>query len=299
MLKTLSFFLEVSCGSKQTQEKKRALGKVLQEEKLFGPSTGANNEAQAKRPQFIPFKGHFLIVEDSTQIHRPMIQRQYTKEVFTKRQPDYPWPFLKTTQKTRSPFGNRTPQPPKEEDGDKENQPAKKSPEVPTPPVVGVGPTATNTITRDPKMCTPSPSQTNRGPLGPIGNADSQQFSFRASGFQPSCTATNNTTRSVSTAMSENRRLPPGESVNRLDKRMIENVAPSKNLHKQAVKAEQLQRDEKARRDREQRRKRKDLRFCENCNALFENLDEVKCIPFLMKSRKKKKTLTFLDSIAY
>jgi hypothetical protein len=288
MLKTLNFFLEASCGSKQTQEKKRALGKVLQEEKLFGPSTGANSEAQAKRPQFLPFKGHFLIIEDSTQVHRPPIQRQYTKEVFTKRQSDYPWPFLKTTPKTRSPFGKRAPNPSKQDEGGNK-APSNKSPspQIPTPAVTGIDPAATNTntttttttITQDPTE-QQKISNNKRGPLTPpVGNPDSQQFSFRASGFQPSCTATNTTqSRSVSTMQVENRRLPPGESVNRLDKRMIENVAPPQqnNLHKQAVKAEQQNKDEKARREREQRRKRKDLRFCENCNALFENLDEVK-----------------------
>jgi hypothetical protein len=278
MLKTLSFFLEASCGSKQIQEKKRALGKVLQEEKLFGPSTGANSEAQAKRPQFIPFKGHFLIIEDTTQVHRPPIQRQYTKEVFTKRQSDYPWPFLKTTQKTRSPFGKRTPPNKPDEGGNKENQPAPINKHDIIPPTAAA--TADADADADAAVTTQE-SKAPRGALAPVGNPDSQQFSFRASGFQPSCTATNNTqsasTRSASAMMQvENRRLPPGESVNRLDKRMIENVAlQQNNLHKQAVKAEQQNKDEKARREREQRRKRKDLRFCENCNVLFENLEEV------------------------
>lgn len=300
MLKTVTFLMSVSCSSRKEVQEKRALGKVLQEEKLFGPSTGTNSEAQSRRPQFVPFTGHFLIIEDATQAHRPPICKQWTKEVFTSKPAEYPWPYFKQTPKFRSPFGKRIPPPPKKpiadadapavdtatkptttSDANNKNIKQQDKENIPLPKQVTSTITASKPLAASP---TPSPlssqksqSQQQTTTTTTQKQPDSQNYSLRASGFHPSCT--NNiqsaSTRSVSTSVSilqgENRRLPPGDSVNRLDKRMVENV--TLNEH-QKLRRQKAQQEQQARREREMKKKR-DSRYCENCNILFENLEEV------------------------
>lgn len=388
MLKTIDYLMKQSPAKynrqqTQGQPEKRGLGKVLQEEKLFGPSTGANSETQAKRPHFVAFTGHYLIIEDVSQTHRPVVAKQYTKTLLPhKRGSDYPWPFFKTTPPLRSPFGKRAPPPPPpppantekkedkdaatagkkdEQDNGDSQQPTKQMgalkvstdtktpPETPlatplsTPPITTAASTNTTTTAptaiaavnasgtgmaagilpftpiSTPMASTQTPPVTpGGGPLANkaslaiaaagITNPDSQNSLLRASGFQPSLTTNNiaSTTRSVSTSVSTmqndiHKRLPPGESVNRLDKRMVENIARKtsehQKMHKQAVKgAEKAQAQAQAggeggaaaataegnnkNRDqnataRKEKEKKKDLRYCENCNCQFENLEEV------------------------
>lgn len=327
MQKTIEFLLNVTSSRKEAPvQEKRALGNLLQEDKLFGPSTGTNSDAQSKRPHFVPFTGFFLIVEDATQAHRPPICKQWTKD--TKKPAEMPWPYFKQTPKFRSPFGKRGPPPPKKPadgataGGAKDATTAAK--EETTKPTAAEGVPATTAkpkTTADNKTAaqedkenmptlkpttscqhaaikpltatsTPSPLSSQKSQSQQLHHPqqqttlkqpDSQNFSLRASGFQPSCT--NNiqsaSTRSVSTSVSilqgEHRRLPPGDSVNRLDKRMVENVTQKEHEKLCRLKA---QKEEQARRERELKKKR-DSRFCENCNVLFENLEEV-CCPCLI-----------------
>ncbi|KAL9537340.1 hypothetical protein MBANPS3_011864 [Mucor bainieri] len=337
MQKTVEFLMNVSSNRKEAPvPEKRGLGNLLQEDKMFGPSTGTNSDAQSKRPHFVPFTGYYLIVEDATQAHRPPICKQWTRDT-TKKLAELPWPYFKQPPKFRSPFGKRGPAPaPKKpandatatgdakdaattapataataHDGAKE--------EVTKPTLVTTKPTtsADNNTTaakisaQEDKenmpvlkqttsfhhaamkpltaTSTPSPLSSQKSQSQQLHHPqqqkqqqttqkqpDSQNFSLRASGFQLSCT--NNTqsasTRSVSTSVSilqgEHRRLPPGDSVSRLDKRMVENV--TLNEHQKLCK-QKAQREEQARRERELKKKR-DSRFCENCNVLFENLEE-------------------------
>ncbi|KAG2204820.1 hypothetical protein INT47_004095, partial [Mucor saturninus] len=310
MLKTVDYFMKASPfknKNKQLQEKK-ALGKVLQEEKLFGPSTGVNSETQAKRPHFVAYTGYYLTIEDASQVHRPVISREYTKEMFKKKPNDYPWPFLKVTPVGRSPFGKRQPHSatsvaPKK--GEEENDKAqlKSPPQTPTntstaaaaAAAVTTVTTATTATTETTTTTTAAAATANITPCTPttttasynittppatpvtlMANPDSQ-YSLRASGFQQSCTNTNNTqsasTRSVSTMQNEKRIFPPGESVNRLDKRMVENVTQNEHqkMLKQVVKAEKENKENRARKEKE---KKKDLRYCENCNSQFEKLED-------------------------
>ncbi|KAK4519423.1 uncharacterized protein ATC70_009658 [Mucor velutinosus] len=323
MQKTVEFLMNVSPNRKEAPvQEKRGLGNLLQEDKLFGPSTGTNSDAQSKRPQFVPFTGYFLIVEDATQAHRPPICKQWTRDT-TKKLAELPWPYFKQTPKFRSPFGKRGPPPPKKPaDGTAATADAKdvaaataqegiKQETTKTTVADGaLSKTAADNNTtakanaQEDKENMPMPKQTTSfhhavnksltATSSPLSSQksqsqqlhqpqqttqkqpDSQNFSLRASGFQPSCT--NNiqsaSTRSVSTSVSilqgENRRLPPGDSVNRLDKRMVENV--TLNEHQKLCK-QKAQREEQARRERELKKKR-DSRFCENCNVLFENLEE-------------------------
>lgn len=331
MQKTVDFLMNPSSNRKEApMQEKRGLGNLLQEDKLFGPSTGTNSDAQSKRPQFVPFTGHFLIVEDATQAHRPPICKQWTKDA-TKKPAELPWPYFKHTPKFRSPFGKRGPPPPKKpadgtatadakdaaaaQEGAKEETPKPAAADGVNATARSKAPADNNTTAKtslqEDKENMPTPKQTTSFPHAVIKpltatstpsplssqksqsqqqhhqqqqttqkQPDSQNFSLRASGFQPSCT--NNiqsaSTRSVSTSVSilqgENRRLPPGDSVNRLDKRMVENV--TLNEHQKLCKLK-AQKEEQARRERELKKKR-DSRFCENCSVLFENLEEVRCV---------------------
>lgn len=273
MLETVDYFMKASPfknKNKQLQEKK-ALGKVLQEEKLFGPSTGVNSETQSKRPHFVAYTGYYLTIEDASQIHRPVISREYTKEIFKKKPNDYPWPFLKVTPVGRSPFGKRQPHSAPSVAPKKEDEQLKTPPQTSTA-LVNINPITPTTTAASYNITTPPAT-----PVTAMANPDSQ-YSLRASGFQQSCTTTNNTqsasTRSVSTMQNEKRTLPPGESVNRLDKRMVENVTQNEHqkMHKQVVKAEKENKENRARKEKE---KKKDLRYCENCNSQFEKLEDV------------------------
>lgn len=301
MLKTVDYFMKASPfknKNKQLQEKK-ALGKVLQEEKLFGPSTGVNSETQAKRPHFVAYTGYYLTIEDASQVHRPVISREYTKEIFKKKPNDYPWPFLKVTPVGRSPFGKRQPHSatsvaPKKGEEDNDKAQLKSPPQTPTntsPAATTKETTPATTITASVSagaganlnVSTPTTTAASYNittppatPVTAVANPDSQ-CSLRASGFQQSCTTTNNTqsasTRSVSTMQNEKRILPPGESVNRLDKRMVENITQNEHqkMHKQVVK----EKENKENRARKEKEKKKDLRYCENCNSQFEKLEDV------------------------
>ena len=276
MMNTLEHFIQTSRFNKTKRaQEKRGLGKVLLDEKLFGPSTGANSESQSKRPQFIPFTGHYLIVEDAAQMHRPIIARQYTKQVFKQRQSEYPWPTLKQTEGCISPFGKRT-QP-------KKNDTAEKASPVPT-----LTTTATPAAVAHISPMTPNQTAVVAGmatpPATPPVHSDSHQNSLRASGFQASGNTTqiqSVSTRSVSTsiqidttASTTHRKVPTGE-LHRLDKRMVENITQNEHqkLQKQALKEQMRRESERARRERE---KKKELRYCENCNCQFEKLEEVR-----------------------
>lgn len=256
MWKTIEFFLRSSCANRKETQEKRALGKALQEEKLYGLATGANNDAQTKRPQFVPFTGHFLLLEDADQVHRPPVMKQFTRKTFTQPQSDYPWPTLKSTPKHKSPFLKRPPPPPSTE------QTAEKPLELyPHDDKENI----------DPNLKITPPKKLDA--LTKVTAADySQQFTLRASGFQPyTNTAQSISTRSVMT--NENgRRLPPGDNLTHLNKRMIENITQQKELlQQQQQKEQQLQKEQL-----QQQKRKKDARFCENCNMLFESLEEVK-----------------------
>lgn len=285
MLKTVDYFMKASPFKNKNKHamEKKALGKVYQEEKLFGPSTGVNNETHSRRPHFVAYTGYFLSVDDNNQTHRPVVARQYTDHTFKKKPSDYPWPFLKITPAGRSPFGKRAP-------------PAKKEPlpphvsaptapnttappnTVPTPPNTTAPPpntVPTPTVPRpSPPAVTNASAQITTPPATPVAatvNTESQ-YSLRASGYQQSCT---NNTQSVSTTMQHDKRLKPGESVNRLDKRMVENVTQKEHqkMHKQVFKDKE---------NRTRKEKKKDMRYCENCNRHFEKLEEVSFGFFLL-----------------
>lgn len=74
---------------------------------MFGLKTnhgaGAGNAANpASRPKFIPFKHQYLIVEDVTGIHRPIVIKEYYDV-----DPEPTWPTLKKVPRGYSPFAHK------------------------------------------------------------------------------------------------------------------------------------------------------------------------------------------------
>ncbi|TPX36312.1 hypothetical protein SmJEL517_g01489 [Synchytrium microbalum] len=67
--------------------KKRGLDDILKEEFWFGPVTGRDTTQQ----NFRPFTGEYLVVEDSTKIHRPIIIKEFNMNPADKLPP---WPKL-------------------------------------------------------------------------------------------------------------------------------------------------------------------------------------------------------------
>ncbi|KAI8073815.1 hypothetical protein BC940DRAFT_363776 [Gongronella butleri] len=81
------------------------LEKILMDEKKFGLST-SQLEKHDSRPQFVPFKGYYCLVEDVTGVHRPIAVREYPRPDMSipPKNRLYHWPCLKLTDDANSPF---------------------------------------------------------------------------------------------------------------------------------------------------------------------------------------------------
>ncbi|KAI8987876.1 hypothetical protein BDF20DRAFT_910420 [Mycotypha africana] len=110
MLKTVEFLLHSQRGRithhPPPAPPKRKLDAMLKEEKLYGSHT-VPKQSPPKKLKFKPFTGHYIMVQDVQQIFRPPVLKIYTQELFTEKQPDYPWPYIKNTHNHKSPFTPR------------------------------------------------------------------------------------------------------------------------------------------------------------------------------------------------
>ncbi|RCH91274.1 hypothetical protein CU097_003556 [Rhizopus azygosporus] len=48
-----------------------------------------------KKPTFVPFTGYYILVEDATNVHCPVLIKEYTKETFGEKPKVIPWPTLR------------------------------------------------------------------------------------------------------------------------------------------------------------------------------------------------------------
>ncbi|EIE79425.1 hypothetical protein RO3G_04130 [Rhizopus delemar RA 99-880] len=48
-----------------------------------------------KKPHFVEFTGHYVLIEDATQVHCPVLVKEYTKELITDKPALIPWPTLR------------------------------------------------------------------------------------------------------------------------------------------------------------------------------------------------------------
>ena len=77
---------------------KKDLAQALQEEKVFGTK---ERDPNAPQPEFVVFKGPYILVRDASHVHQPIIFREYRK-CENPREGD--WPQFQTTSAGRCPF---------------------------------------------------------------------------------------------------------------------------------------------------------------------------------------------------
>ncbi|KAI9477896.1 MAG: hypothetical protein EXX96DRAFT_568621 [Benjaminiella poitrasii] len=269
MVKTLEYFVKVNINRREIRDK-RPLDKALQEEKMYGPSTGAQHTIQAKKPVFVPFTGHYIVVEDLEQLYRPPICKQLTKELYTKdnKPSEYPWPYIKPTPKHRSPFGRKSRS--TKDDADKD--------QVENLNVKEAQPSVHHQQQRHPKQTQKSLYSTEK--LVVVGRE-----------FTPFDTTTNvpmttNTTTATPTTTVTTTALGDGAKneskdvsvVKRLGKRMFETVEQSEQQQQSQQQQSQHQ-QKKQKQQAPQKKKQKieergEAHYCENCNVTFQDHKE-------------------------
>jgi hypothetical protein len=268
MMNFLHTLIEPSNHGRRADEKK-VLGKIYQEEKLFGLSTSSSDGHSNTRPQFVPFRGHYCLVEDVTNVHRAPVIKEYSRQILDKSSPDFPWPYLKRTPANKSPFSRILRDKTKEQNNDKPKQQEQKQDD--------------ENKKHDAQPMTPPATTTNNG----MNQGDSH---LKASGFHPSTTtntAATTISRTTTSTTADVRRLSPTDSLNRLDKRMIENIPQLQQQQQQKLKQQQedlrnqaikqsIQQQQRRKEQQKRMLKEMDLGFCENCNKRFSILEEVK-----------------------
>ncbi|KAJ2957993.1 hypothetical protein NQZ79_g6334 [Umbelopsis isabellina] len=208
----------------QHRPKPQELPRMLQQEKVFGPSTSKRGEHHG--PNFVRFNGPFIFVEDVTGSYRPIVVKEYPPcDDPNKHTPA--WPTLRKNKGNKSPFvreGHSDNRPDDGQEAKKEEKPAE--------------------VTQQPRPKTELPAaKPNPKPamsLRALNNEQVEKLEVHNSGFAeskaslgtPSLNASGmhqfGTSRVVSTSGSAVHGLPqpqpPGENINRLDRRTITNV---------------------------------------------------------------------------
>ncbi|KAI8577816.1 hypothetical protein K450DRAFT_250133 [Umbelopsis ramanniana AG] len=256
------------------------LPRMLQEEKVFGPSTSKRGEHQG--PNFVRFSSHYVFVEDVTGSYRPIVVKEYPKTEQSKTTPS--WPILRRNKPGRSPFmkehssDNRDPEPEKKAEAAEE-----------------VSSKATSNASRKP-LAVHKPSASlralNSQQVEKLEDGNSAQADTRASIGMPSFSASGihqfGTSRIVSTSGSAvhglPQPLPPTENINRLDRRVVNNAKPSvASSHittkpvpgDQSVAAQGAKlRNAKRHKGASGKRRPPPKNYCENCQQRFYNLKQ-------------------------
>jgi hypothetical protein len=257
------------------------LPRMLQEEKVFGPSTSKRGEHQGAN--FVRFSSHYVFVEDVTGTYRPIVVKEYPKTEQAKANPS--WPILRRSKPGRSPFQ-------KEHSSDHRDQEEEKKIEA----AEDVTPKLGNDANKKPQTIhTPSASlrALNNQQVEKLEDQKSVLVDTRASIGIPSFSASGihqfGTSRIVSTSGSAvhglPQPLPPTENINRLDKRVIINAKPTATPlqaatkptpgdHNIATQGPKL-RNTKRYKGVSGKRRPPPKNFCENCQQRFYNLKQV------------------------
>lgn len=254
---------------------------MLQEEKVFGPSTSKRGEHQG--PNFVRFSSHYVFVEDVTGSYRPIVVKEYPKPEQSKATPS--WPILRRNKPGRSPFM-------KEHSSDHRDPEQEKKVEA----AEEVAPKAGNeAVQKPPAIQNPNASlrALNNQQVEKLEDRHSAQADTRASIGMPSFSASGihqfGTSRIVSTSGSAvhglPQPLPPTENINRLDRRVVNNAKPSvapshvttkplagdQNAATQGAKL----RNAKRHKGTSGKRRPPPKNYCENCQQRFYNLKQV------------------------
>ncbi|KAI9318083.1 hypothetical protein BX666DRAFT_1934597 [Dichotomocladium elegans] len=275
------------------------LAALMEHEKRYGVGTSRGGSIERPPPQFIPFKHRYLLVEDATQVHRPLVIKEYmaVNDVCY-------WPYIKNTPAHKSPFA-AMPAVSSEKMAEQRLQKHKQeikiatgetTPAAPTgAPAAGPGPAA--------PASAPAPATiaTKAVAAAPIIETKSPFHSsnFKPSGIQPSMTTTPQTiaTTALTPTTTTNitiptsrlskaglERVPPDENVARLDRRMVDSSAPRlrstatlNNINKRQTRdvSAKLQ-DDAARMHAYYARKKaeQEMRWCEICNKRYNDLKD-------------------------
>ncbi|KAI9273672.1 DBF zinc finger-domain-containing protein [Sporodiniella umbellata] len=68
---------------------------ILMESSTANAKAHERAHRDEKKPHFVEFTGHYLLVEDATQVHCPVLIKEYTKELLKDKPTMIPWPTLK------------------------------------------------------------------------------------------------------------------------------------------------------------------------------------------------------------
>ncbi|KAG0166141.1 hypothetical protein DFQ28_000320 [Apophysomyces sp. BC1034] len=241
--------------------KQKELDRLLQDEKKYGVSTGR----AAQRPHYVNFQGPYVMVEDMTGVHRPVVVRDYGR---TAVDPSFaggnhPWPYLKETPPGRSPFGPLA-------QGPKPPQSTKEIPQA--------------TLTNVNHIPQPPCADKENAPMAPLQQQDSASINLQASGYQQSTQTQTQISRFTSgsvVAQADGRRNPLGENVTRLQRRMFDNTLQNiqnKQILQPSAGKTGPRPDEKLRaiQKRTLHRVARDyeLGYCENCKVRFKSMAE-------------------------
>jgi hypothetical protein len=268
----------------QHRPKPQELPRMLQQEKVFGPSTSKRGEHHG--PNFIRFNGPFIFVEDVTGSYRPIVVKEYPPcDDPNKHAPA--WPTLRKNKGNKSPFV-RDGHSDTRQDEMNESKKVEKPPEVTQLP----RPKAELPATR--------PSQKPVMSLRALNNEQVEKLEVHNSGFAeskaslgtPSLNASGmhqfGTSRVVSTSGSAVHGLPqpqpPGENINRLDRRTITNIKANDSplaIHNKAKPEAQvnaqaaISQTNKRQKGTLGKRRPPPKNFCENCRQRFYDLKDV------------------------
>ncbi|KAF7722961.1 hypothetical protein EC973_002472 [Apophysomyces ossiformis] len=245
--------------------KQKDLDRLLQDEKKYGVSTGR----AVQRPHYVNFEGPYVMVEDMTGVHRPVVVRDYGRTAIDPSFAgnEHPWPYLKDTPPGRSPFGLST-------QGQKPAQPTKEVPQA----NAAVPPANVNHIPEQP--CADKENM----PIQPLQRQDSASINLQASGYQQSTQTQTQMSRFTSGSVmthADGRRTPLGDNVTRLQRRMFDNTLQNiQNKQIQPTPAgkngQQPEQKIRAMQKRTLHRVARDyeLGYCENCKVRFKSMAE-------------------------
>lgn len=243
------------------------IDKLMALEKAYGVGT---SHGERHHPVFIPFTEYYLSVEDATQIHRPVTQKQWKKN-------EAGWPFLKKTPAPKSPFARIPVRPPQ-----------------PQPPATSAS--AEQKAGMDNKQQADvqllpgkqlAVKDSNANPASPVPSD-----MLKPSGIRPTSTTTRinttaihtttttaNTTSRLTSKAYNDKRQAHDDNVAKLDRRMVDNnTVRTAAVTKAANNVAQKMNDADAMRAKNNMKKKmeQELNYCENCNKRFSNLNEVR-----------------------
>lgn len=258
---------------------------MLQEEKVFGPTTSNRGENQG--PKFVRFSSHYIFVEDVTGTYRPIVVKEYSK-IEQAKTATPPWPTLRKSKPGKSPFhrdfssDNR----PHEQTQEKKEAPASQDNQKPG---ANVEPKAAASHTP-----TVSLAAINNQQVDKLDDGNNAFAGTKPSVAMPSLSASGihqfGTSRAVSTSSAVHglsQPLPPTENITRLDRRMINNAKASDISPAVSTKAATIgdpsnppqsvkTRTAKRHKGATGKRQPPPKNFCENCRQRFYDLKQVK-----------------------